>query len=76
VQGALVQRIAPNGPAAKASIQQGDVITAADGTSISSAVDLLAVLAHKKPGDSISLTLNRNGSTLTVHVRLGELPAS
>jgi S1-C subfamily serine protease len=76
VQGALVQQVAPSGPAANAGVQQGDIITSADGTSISSAVDLLTVLAHKKPGDSISLTLNRNGSTLTVHVRLGELPAS
>jgi len=75
-QGALVRQIAQNGPAAKAGVQQGDIITAVNGTSISSAVDLLTVLAHKQPGDSISLTLDRNGSTRTVHVRLGELPAS
>ena len=38
--------------------------------------DLLTALAHSKPGQTMTLTLNRNGSTLTVHVHLGELPAS
>jgi S1-C subfamily serine protease len=75
VSGALVQQIASNGPAAKAGVQQGDIITAVDGTSISSAEDLLTVLAQKKPGDTISLKVNRNGSTLTMQVHLGELPA-
>jgi S1-C subfamily serine protease len=75
VNGALVQQLAAGGPAAKAGMQQGDVITSANGTQITSAQDLLTVLAHQKPGSTISLTLNRNGSTMTVHVHLGELPA-
>ncbi|MBV9281824.1 MAG: PDZ domain-containing protein [Chloroflexi bacterium] len=76
VTGALVQQIASNGPAAKAGVQQGDVITALNGTSISSVQDLFTALAREKPGDTVTLTLNRNGSTVTVHVHLGELPAS
>jgi len=75
VEGAYVQQVASNGPAGKAGIQQGDVITAVNGTSISSAEDLLTVLAQKKPGDSVTLQLSRNGSAVTVHVQLGELPA-
>lgn len=74
--GAVVSQVAPSGPAAKAGIQQGDVITKADGTSISDAQDLLTILATKKPGDQITLTLDRNGSTLTATATLGELPAS
>jgi S1-C subfamily serine protease len=74
VEGALVQQISPSGPAAKAGIQQGDVITKVDGSSITSAQDLLTILAQKKPGDTISVTVNRNGSTETVQVHLGELP--
>jgi S1-C subfamily serine protease len=73
--GALVQQLSSNGPAAKAGVHQGDVITAADGTPVTDASDLLTVLAQKKPGDSISLKINRNGSDLTVQVHLGELPA-
>ena len=35
-----------------------------------------ARMAHSKPGQTMTLALNRNGTTLTVRVRLGELPAS
>jgi S1-C subfamily serine protease len=42
---------------------------------VSSAQDLLTVLAKEKPGDTITLKINRNGSTQTVQVHLGELPA-
>ena len=52
------------------------MITAADGQPITNEDDLLTVLAHSKPGQTMMLTLNRNGSTLTVQVHLGELPAS
>jgi putative serine protease PepD len=72
--GAVVQQISSSGPAAKAGVQQGDTITAVNGTSISNAEDLLTILAQKKPGQTVTLTIHRNGSTLTVHVRLGELP--
>jgi S1-C subfamily serine protease len=74
--GALVSQISSSGPAAKAGVQQGDVITKVNGTTISNAQDLLNVVAGEKPGDSITLTLDRSGSTLTVTVTLGELPAS
>ena len=76
VEGALVQNVAPGSPADQAGVQQGDVITAANGRTITGEDDLLVALAHSKPGQSMTLTLNRNGSTLTVHVQLGELPAS
>jgi S1-C subfamily serine protease len=76
VTGALVQQVASNGPAAQAGVQQGDVITAVNGAQVSSANDLLTILSQQKPGDTITLTLNRNGSTVPVHVHLGELPAS
>ncbi|HEX8918194.1 MAG TPA: trypsin-like peptidase domain-containing protein [Chloroflexota bacterium] len=75
VNGAVVSQISANGPAAQAGVQQGDTITSAGGQTISNAQDLLTILAQKKPGDTLTLQLNRNGSTLTVHVHLGELPA-
>ena len=75
VSGALIQQLSTSGPAARAGLQQGDVITGANGQPITSASDLLTVLATKKPGDSISLTVHRNGSTINVQAHLGELPA-
>ena len=74
--GALVSQVASGGPAAKAGVQQGDVITAVDGTTVTNAQDLITILASKKPGDTITLKIDRSGSTLTVTVTLGELPAS
>jgi len=65
-----------SGPAAQAGVQQGDVITAFNGASISSQDDLLTALAHQKPGDTVTLTIDRNGGTVTVRVQLGELSAS
>src|SRR5919197_3107211 len=76
VEGALVRTVAAGSPADQAGVQQGDVITAANGQPIPGEDDLLMALAQGKPGQSMTLTLNRNGSTLTVRVHLGELPAS
>ena len=76
VEGALVQNVASGSPADRAGVQQGDVITAANGRTITGEDDLLVALAHNKPGATLTLMLNRNGSTLTVRVQLGELPAS
>ena len=75
VSGAAVAQIAAGGPAAKAGVQQGDVITAVNGSSISTAQDLLTILAGEKPGNTISLKIDRAGSVTEVRVRLGELPA-
>jgi len=74
VAGAIVQQA--SGPAAAAGVQQGDVITAFNGQSISGQDDLLTALAHQRPGDTVALTLNRNGDTVTVRIHLGELAAS
>src|SRR5579875_849037 len=74
VAGALVQ--SASGPAAQAGVQQGDVITAFNGTPISGEDDLLTALAHQQPGAKVTLTLDRNGQTVTAHVTLGELPAN
>ena len=49
----------------------GDVITAIDGTTVHSANQLIALIRKHKPGDQISLTISRDGSTRTVSVTLG-----
>ncbi len=74
IAGAVVSDV--SGPAARAGVQQGDVITAFDGQAISGESDLLTALAQRKPGDTVTLTLNRGGSATTARVRLGELSAS
>jgi S1-C subfamily serine protease len=49
----------------------GDIITAINGTKVHSANQLIALIQKNKPGDQISLTISRGGSTKTVSVTLG-----
>jgi S1-C subfamily serine protease len=76
VPGAVVNNVSTGSPAGMAGIQQGDVITAANGHTVTGTDDLLTVLAHAKPGQTMTVTVNRNGQNLTLKVHLGELPAS
>jgi S1-C subfamily serine protease len=76
VTGAVVTTVADGSPAAQAGLQQYDVITAVDGKSITSSDDLLTALAHAKPNQTITLSVNRNGQSLTLKVKLGELAVS
>ena len=57
--------------AAKAGLQAGDVITAFNGTAITSVAKLRAAIAAHAPGDSVTVTYLRGGSSHTVHVTLG-----
>lgn len=75
VNGAVIESLKANGPASKAGIRQGDVITRLNGIKITSAADLLSALAPLKPGQTASVTFNRNGANHTVTVTLGQLPA-
>lgn len=72
---ALVQGVIPGSPADKAGVKQGDVITAVDSTQVHSSADLRNALSSKKSGDTVSLTVNRNGASQQLSVTLGELPA-
>jgi len=69
--GATVSSVESGSAAADAGVQNGDVITAVDGTGISSPQSLRAIIAAHKPGDTIALTVRRSGSTKTLSVRLG-----
>jgi S1-C subfamily serine protease len=73
--GAVVLNVAPGGPADSARIQVGDIITAINGHSVADASALQIAIAGMAPRSDASLTIERNGTTMTVHVMLGTLPA-
>ncbi|HET9121429.1 MAG TPA: trypsin-like peptidase domain-containing protein [Solirubrobacterales bacterium] len=73
--GALVGSVASGSPAADAGLHTGDVVTAVDGTQITSGDGLVAEIAGHKPGDKITLTVHRNSQTSTVDVTLGTQPS-
>jgi len=73
--GAKVASVQSGSPAATAGLQAGDVITAVDGKAITSADDLTAAVAAHQPKDKVTLTITRNGKTMSVDVTLGVRPS-
>lgn len=71
-EGAYVSSVAAGSGAANAGIEVGDIITAVDGQSISSAGDVTLLVRTKQPGDVISITADRKGEEKTFEVTLGE----
>jgi serine protease DegQ len=69
--GALVIEVAQGGPAAKAGLQPGDIITQFDGQKIASVTDLLAAIRKKEPGQQSDVELQRGQDTKSVKVTLG-----
>jgi S1-C subfamily serine protease len=75
--GAGIVTVTPGGPAAKAGLQAGDVITAVNGTATPNTETLAAVLAGLQPGQQVTVNVTKaNGSTATMNVTLGQLPGS
>jgi putative serine protease PepD len=68
--GAQVGELTPNGGAAKAGLQTGDVVTEVDGNPIADADALVAAVRSHKPGDTIAVVYARNGERRTAQVTL------
>ncbi|MFE4826182.1 trypsin-like peptidase domain-containing protein [Streptomyces sp. NPDC056672] len=64
--------ITPNGPAAKAGLKAGDIITKFNDTPIDSGPTLIGQIWTHKPGDKVTLTYIRDGKESTAQVTLGE----
>ena len=71
--GGVVTEVEPDSPGAKAGLQIGDVITEVDGQKISDAGELQVLIGQKQPGTKVTLTVLRNGKSMTVPVTLEEL---
>src|SRR5215212_10210417 len=72
--GALVAEPQPDGPAIKAGIQAGDIITSVDDKPIADARELARRISSLAPGTAVKLGVLRNGAEKTVSLTLGELP--
>ena len=74
-QGAIVDAPQPNGPAAKAGIKSGDVITAINGTPVKDSRDLARRIGMMAPSTSVKFDIVRDGQSQSVSVTLGEMPS-
>jgi putative serine protease PepD len=75
--GVLVQNVTAGGPAAKAGLGSGDVITSVNGRRTSTIDDLTSVVSELKPGATVSLkVLTQRGAHKSLHLTLGEFPGS
>jgi serine protease Do len=70
--GVIISTITPNGGAAKAGLQPGDVIVSIDGRSIKDGDDLVADISARKVGSTVKLGYLRNGKQSSADVTIGD----
>jgi serine protease Do len=73
-EGALVAEPQANGPAAKAGIQSGDVITAVNGEPVKDARELARTIGGLVPGNAVKLNVLQKGQDKVINLTLGQLP--
>ena len=73
-EGALVAEPQSDGPAAKAGIKSGDVITAVNGTPVKDARELARTIGGFAPGNAVKLNVLSGGRDKQVDLTLGQLP--
>ena len=74
-EGAMVLEPQANGPAAKAGIESGDVITSVNGEAVKDSRELARTIGALAPGASVKLSVLHKGKDQAVNLTLGELPA-
>ena len=72
--GAIVEQVEPGSGADAAGVRRGDIIVRLGNDPIDSAGDLFGALRDYQPGDTVELTVVRDGEELTLDVTLGERP--
>lgn len=73
-KGALIDSVQKDGPAAKAGLENGDVILSLDGGDVKDARDLARKIATLAPGNTVKLQVMRHGAKELVSLTAGTLP--
>jgi serine protease Do len=73
--GALVAQLTPGGPAERSGLQVGDVVLAMNGRTVTSATELTQQVAFSRPGDTLRLTILRDGRQQSVDLHAGLRPS-
>src|SRR5579883_1269349 len=75
-QGAVIARVLPGSPAARAGLKPRDVVVAVDGVPVHSGAELRDRIGLARIGDIVELTIDRQGVEHTIPVRIEEATAS
>jgi putative serine protease PepD len=73
--GAVIGQVTSGGPAEKAGLAAGDIVTKVGGSTVKNSSDLVAAIAAHKPGDQVKVTVKHGSSTVERTVTLGTQPA-
>ena len=74
-EGVLITGVLRNGPAARAGLRPGDVVTAIDGKPVANTAQLLARVSALKPDTTATLSLQRSNQQVSVTLRIEQRPA-
>jgi len=66
--------VVPGSPAARAGLQEGDIILEFEGKKLDENTNLASLIREKKVGDSVTLKFLRNGQERTTTLKLEEMP--
>ena len=70
-EGTRVEQVSPGGPAEAAGLQDGDIIVEFDGKAVADSTQLIVDIRSMKPGDEVSITVQRGGSNQDLTITLG-----
>jgi S1-C subfamily serine protease len=72
--GVLVLSVEPGGPAEQAGVREGDVVIAIDGVAIDQHTSFTEALFAHKPGETVPITVVRDGEHIELEITFGERP--
>jgi len=69
--GAKIVGVSSGSPAAKGGLRTGDVVTAVGGEKVPDGIALIVAIRSHQPGETVTFTVQRSGSSMQLHIRLG-----
>ena len=74
IEGVFVEDVIAGYPAEESGIKAGDIITAVDGIKVESPFELVAQILRFEPGDSVTISVDRDGQSIDLNLVLAAKP--